>query len=196
MSSGRVTNPGPYLHSDMRTMLRSIGIPVTDDGMALARKRRLEAAARHTPEQRAAWRDMVGPAAAGHGPAGRRPVRVVLDTSAILAFSRGSIPVGDTAAEVDDDGSLIGLPIACLVEARWRLADAGRLSLLVHHRATELIAAPGDWSALAAALDVAGRQDAASALLAAVLWGCDVLTAHPRRYSALAGGCPVIPIPR
>jgi hypothetical protein len=182
-------------------MLRSIGIPVTDEGMALARKRRLEAAARHTPEQRAAWRDMVGAAAVSHGVpgrgrAGRRPVSVVLDTSAILAFSRGSIPVGDTAAEVDDDGSLIGLPISCLVEARWRLADAGRLSLLVHHRATELIAAPGDWSALAAALDVAGRQDAASALLAAVLWGCDVLTAHPRRYSALAGGGPVIPIPR
>jgi hypothetical protein len=177
-------------------MLRSIGIPVTDEGMALARKRRLEAAARHTPEQRAAWRDLVGPAGTDRGRPGRRRVGVVLDTSAILAFSRGSIPVGDTAAEVDDDGGLIGLPIACLVEARWRLADAGRLSLLVHHRATELITAPGDWPALAAALDVAGRQDAASALLAAVHWGCDVLTAHPRRYAALAGGSPVIPIPR
>jgi hypothetical protein len=180
----------------MRTMLRSIGIAVTDEGMARARKRRLEAAARHTAEQRAAWQKLVGPAAGGRTRSGRRRVRVILDTSAILAFSRGSVHVGDTAAEVDDDGSLLGLPISCLVEARWRLADAGRLSLLVHHRATELITAPGDWSALAAALDVAGRQDAASALLAAVQSGCDVLTAHPRRYAALAGGSPVIPIPR
>jgi hypothetical protein len=41
-------------------MLQSIGINVTDEGIARARKRRLEAAARHTPEMRAAWREQLG----------------------------------------------------------------------------------------------------------------------------------------
>jgi hypothetical protein len=126
---------------------------------------------------------------------GRGPIRIILDTSAILAFTRGSAAVGNAAAEVAEDGGLIGLPIPCLVEARWRLGDLGRLSLLVHHRATELITAPDDWSALAAAVKVAGRQDAAAALLAAVQSGCDVLTANPRLYAGLTGS-PVLPIPR
>jgi hypothetical protein len=180
----------------MRTMLRSIGIEVTAEGMARARRRRLEAAAKHTPERRAAWAEVVGASAFSPGAGcGRRPIRIILDTSAILAFTRGSTLVGDTAAEVDDDGGRLGLPISCLVEARWRLADLDRLSLLVHHRATELITTSADWSALAAAVEVAGRQDAASALLAAVQSGCDVLTTNPRRYAGLAG-CPVLPLPR
>jgi hypothetical protein len=180
----------------MRTMLRSIGIEVTAEGMVRARRRRLEAAAKHTPERRAAWAAAVGATACSTGVApGRGPIRIILDTSAILAFTRGSTLVGDTAAEVDDDGGRLGLPISCLVEARWRLADLDRLSLLVHHRATELITTSADWSALAAAVEVAGRQDAASALLAAVQSGCDVLTANPRRYAGLAG-CPVLPLPR
>lgn len=177
-------------------MLRSIGIEVTAEGMAQARKRRLDAVAKHTPERRAAWAEVIGAAATDPVPAGRRQIRIVLDTSAILAFTRGSVEVGDTVAEVDDEGSLVGLPISCLAEARWRLGDVDRLNMLVHHRATELIAAPADWPALAATVDVVGRHDTASALLVAVRAGCDVLTAHPRRYAALAGGPPVIPIPR
>jgi hypothetical protein len=41
-------------------MLQSVGINVTDEGMARARKRRLEAAARHTPAMLAAWRRQLG----------------------------------------------------------------------------------------------------------------------------------------
>jgi hypothetical protein len=179
-------------------MLCSLGIDVTDAGMASARERRLEAAARHTPERRASWSfSALRPAAvspAAVSPAGSS-IRVILDTSAILAFTRGSSQVGDAVAEVDDDGGLIGLPISCLVEARWRRGDLERLSRLVHHRATELITAPEDWAALAAALEVAGRQDAAAALLAAVQAGCDVLTTNPRLYSALSGA-PVLAISR
>jgi hypothetical protein len=44
----------------MRAMLRSVGIHVTDEGIARARQRRLEAAAKHTPEMRAAWRKQLG----------------------------------------------------------------------------------------------------------------------------------------
>ena len=192
MSSGRVTKLQLNLRADMRTMLRSIGIEVTDASLAEARQRRLEAAARHTPERRAAWHKAVG----SPPPAERGPIGIVLDTSAILAFTRGSVDVGAAVADVAEAGGRIGLPISCLVEARWRLGDLDRLNVLVHHMATELIASPGDWSVLAAALTVARRQDAASALLAAVQSGCGVLTASPRRYATLAGGSPIVPLPR
>jgi hypothetical protein len=38
----------------MRTVFRSIGIDVTAEGMAQARRRRLDAAAKHTPARQAA----------------------------------------------------------------------------------------------------------------------------------------------
>jgi hypothetical protein len=44
----------------MRAMLQSIGVHVTDEGIARARQRRLEAKAKHTPELRAAWREELG----------------------------------------------------------------------------------------------------------------------------------------
>jgi hypothetical protein len=44
----------------MRAMLQSIGIDVTDEGIARARQRRVEAKAKHTPELRAAWREQLG----------------------------------------------------------------------------------------------------------------------------------------
>ena len=56
----RMTTPPPEPRTDMRAMLQSIGIDVTDEGMARARQRRMEAKARHTPELRAAWREQLG----------------------------------------------------------------------------------------------------------------------------------------
>jgi hypothetical protein len=89
---------------------------------------------------------------------------VLLDASAIVAFTRGSIDVGEVVAEVDDEGAAVGLPTLCLVEAQHAVADAVRLDLLVSHRATVLVADdPEQWRALAAVYDIVGRIDAASA---------------------------------
>lgn len=55
-----MTTPEPDLRTDMRAMLRAVGIEVTDEGIAKARERRLAAAAKHTPEMRAAWRKQLG----------------------------------------------------------------------------------------------------------------------------------------
>jgi hypothetical protein len=44
----------------MRAMLRSVGIHVTEEGIARARQRRLEAAAKWTPERRAELRKQLG----------------------------------------------------------------------------------------------------------------------------------------
>jgi len=38
-------------------------------------------------------------------------VRVVLDTSAVLAFAHGSIDVGEVLAEVDDEDASFAVPI-------------------------------------------------------------------------------------
>jgi uncharacterized protein with PIN domain len=123
-------------------------------------------------------------------------VRVILDTSAIVAFCRESIDVGEVIAEVaDEDGCVFALPTLCLVEASRAVADQDRLDLLCAHPAALIITPePDEWRALAAAYDTVGRLDAASAVLAAIDLGCDVLTGQPGLYAGLAGGGPIIPI--
>lgn len=123
-------------------------------------------------------------------------VRVILDTSAIVAFCRESIDVGEVIAEVaDEDGCAFALPVLCLVEASRAVSDRDRLDLLAHHSAALILTPdPESWRALAITYDTVGRLDAASAVLAAIDLGCDVLTGQPGLYAGLAGGGPIIPI--
>jgi hypothetical protein len=126
-----------------------------------------------------------------------RPVRVLLDASAIIAFSRESLDVGEVIAEVDEEGAAVGLPVLCLVEASRAVQDRDRLTLLVQHQASTVLGnAPEDWRALAAMLDIIGRLDAASAAVAAVDFDVSVLTGQPGLYGGMAGGGPVIGIPK
>lgn len=73
-----------------------------------------------------------------------RPVRVLLDASAIVAFTRGSIDVGEVIAEVDDEHAAVGLPQLCLVDAEHAVADPARLDLLVTHRAASVLTDAAD----------------------------------------------------
>lgn len=124
-----------------------------------------------------------------------RPVRVVLDASAIVAFTRGSIDVGETIAEVNDEDAAAGLPILCLVEASRAVSDSDRLDLLVAHPATAvLVPRSEDWQALATTYETVGRLDAASAVLAAIDLDCLILTGQSGLYGGLASGGPIIPI--
>ncbi|TDB75429.1 hypothetical protein [Micromonospora sp. KC723] len=123
-----------------------------------------------------------------------RPIRVILDTSAIVAFTRASIDVGEVIAEVADEDCHFGVPVMCLAEASRAVADTARLDLLVNHPAAAVLTVdPVSWRALAFVYDTVGRLDAASALLAAVDNGCNVLTGQPGLYAGLAGGGPIIP---
>jgi hypothetical protein len=124
-----------------------------------------------------------------------RPVHLVLDTTAIVAFAAGSIPVGELIAEIDDENGVAGLPVLCLAEASRFAADSDRLTLLANHHATVLLSVPaGDWRALAITTDeIIGRVDAASAVLAAYNHDCEVLTATPRLYAGLDGDM-ILPI--
>jgi hypothetical protein len=122
-----------------------------------------------------------------------RPVRLVPDTSAILAFANGSIHVGETISQVDENGAAFGVPIACLATAHK--ADERMLHLLTSHRACELLTVGVDeWRQWAVMCEVLGRLDAAAALLAASTFDCDVLTAEPDTYRALGDDPPIIAI--
>lgn len=125
----------------------------------------------------------------------QRPVRVLLDASAILAFTRESLDVGEVIAEVDDEDAAVGLPVLCLVEASRAVQDQDRLALLVQHRASAVLGIePDDWRVLAAMQDIVGRTDAATAAIIAVELDVSILTAQPGLYGGMADGGPVIPI--
>jgi hypothetical protein len=125
----------------------------------------------------------------------QRPIRVVLDTSAIIEFTRQSIHVGELIAEVDDEQCAVALSVLSLAEALHSVADPDRLDLLVDHHATILLSADvADWRALAATYDIVGRLDAAAAALAAIDYNCAVLTRQTSLYAGLDGGGLIIPI--
>jgi rRNA-processing protein FCF1 len=71
-----------------------------------------------------------------------RPIRIVLDTSAILEFARESLNVGEVIAEVDDEKAAFGLPALCLVEANRAAAEDGRIELLLSHPACRRASGP------------------------------------------------------
>jgi uncharacterized protein with PIN domain len=125
-----------------------------------------------------------------------RPVQVLLDASAIVAFTRGTVDVGEVIGEVDDEHAAVGLPVLCLVEASRAIVDTDLLDYLVAHAATAVVpVAAASWRALAAAYDTVGRLDAASTVLAATDADCSILTAQPALYAGLEGGGPIIDIP-
>ena len=123
-----------------------------------------------------------------------RPVRLILDTSAVLAYAAGNINVGEPVAEVAADGVRFTAAITCLAQAAQRV-DEGWLNMLVRHEAfaaTDLTF--GQWRQLAALLGVVAEMGTASALLLALEYNCDILTADPSLYAALGDDPPIIAI--
>ena len=172
-------------------LLAAAGITVTEEGKARARARLDAAGARWTPEKWAALREQVGLDPRG---VTARPVRIVLDTSAVIAYTQGSLDVGEVIAEVDQEDAAAALPILCLVEASRVVASSVLLDLLVNHRATIVSAPePSDWRVLANFHRTVGRLDSSSAVLAATRRRCQILTREPGFYAGLTDGGPVIP---
>lgn len=124
-----------------------------------------------------------------------RPLRVVLDATAVTAFCRGSISVGEVLAEVEDERAAAGLPVLSLAEARRTISDTHRLHVLLELPATRLVGVPGEWwPELAATSDIVGRLEAAAAITTAITSACVVLTAAPGLYAGFADGGPVIAV--
>jgi hypothetical protein len=119
-----------------------------------------------------------------------RPLRLVLDPSAVAAWTRGSLAVGELLAEIDEEGGAVGIPLPCLTEVASQTHDDGRtwLDLLVRHRAAVILPDdPADWRMLAGVLAIIGRP---SYPLASTAWhalelGVDILTSRPGDYEGL-----------
>ncbi|GAA4606738.1 hypothetical protein BJY16_005980 [Actinoplanes octamycinicus] len=120
-----------------------------------------------------------------------RDAKLVLDTSAITAWVRGSMAVGETLAEINDEGGAVVIPLPCLVEAGYQTAmiERERLDLLLAHPATFLVEDDAeDWEALVALRALTGRADCASAAMLALDLGVDVMTGDPSAYKGVADG--------
>jgi hypothetical protein len=126
-----------------------------------------------------------------------RPIHLVMDTSAIVEYARGSIHVDELLSEIDDDGGTVSVPLPCLVAAVPSVADTKRLQDLVSHATTTVtVNDPPSWTFLAAAEEFAGRNDSASAALTAMDGGVGVLTCTPGIYAGIANGELVLELPR
>ncbi|BAL89106.1 hypothetical protein AMIS_38860 [Actinoplanes missouriensis 431] len=126
-----------------------------------------------------------------------RTVRLVLDTTAVASWVRGSIAVGEILAEINDEHGVAVIPVWCLVEAGHETAmiDRGRLDLLLAHPATVVIADDADdWEMLVGLRALTGRADCASAAWLALELDVDVMTRHPGWYEKVDGGRLVLEI--
>jgi hypothetical protein len=120
-----------------------------------------------------------------------RTIRLVLDSTAIAAYTRGSIAVGELLSEVDDEHGAVVIPLPCLVEAGHKTAMLERalLEALLSHPVTFLVVDnPDHWVELAELRSIVGQLDLASAALLALDEGAYVLTRDARWYAGVAGG--------
>jgi hypothetical protein len=126
----------------------------------------------------------------------RRPIYLILDTSAIRAFARASIDVGEIISEVNDEAAAVGLPVLCLVEANRTATDQERLEILLRHEAaTVLDVRASNWRELAAISAGIDSLAAASAALATVDLRCFILTSEPELYARSGMADRIIALP-
>jgi hypothetical protein len=120
-----------------------------------------------------------------------RTVRLVLDATAVSAWTRGSVAVGEMLIEIDEEHGAVIIPLSCLIEAAHATAllERDRLSLLIGHAATFLVSDnPDDWLALSELRVLTERADRASAALIGLDYGVDVMTRDARWYSSVNDG--------
>jgi hypothetical protein len=113
-----------------------------------------------------------------------RPISLVLDTSAVLAFVAGSMAVHEPILLADEAEEDVAVPVACLLEAVRRDPGAD-LRELLHHRqivvATPVRADEDLLAGFTAYFD--GREDCAAAAVVSHRFGrCGVLTGEPDAY--------------
>ncbi len=124
-----------------------------------------------------------------------RPVRLVLDTTAVVGFVRGSVSVGELLPEIDAEHGTAVVPLPCLVEAAAGTVDAGPwLSILIDHPATFVVATDVDeWRQIAGVRSLVGAYEPAAAAWQALTYDVDVLTRSPELYAELGGGGITLP---
>lgn len=120
-----------------------------------------------------------------------RTERLVLDTSAVTGWIRGSVAIGELIAEVDEEHGAVLLPLSCLVQAAHlnALIETDLLQILINHPAVFVISDdPDDWMALAALNAIVDGHDRAAAALLAVAANVDILTRDASWYRGVSDG--------
>lgn len=124
-----------------------------------------------------------------------RPVRAIVDASAVAAFCRGdAVGLGEVIAEITDEGATFGLPVPCLAAGAAEVDDHELLNLLVDHPSCVLLVERDSWPDLAHTLPLVDRYDVASAAVAAGRLGAYVLTRRPGWYVKLPSSAPIIEV--
>ena len=112
-------------------------------------------------------------------------VRLILDTSAVLAYANSRIEVGETISEVVEEGSAFGASVVSLAEA-MRMADKperdGIRLLAAHVCFKPLPAKAGDWQRLGYWAANLGTVQHAAAIIEAIDRDGYVITAEPHSY--------------
>lgn len=114
-----------------------------------------------------------------------RRVRLVLDTSSVLAFASGSVHVGEPLSLLPEEDGSFGVPVVCLAEAWRSVDDAGRSMIDALAGNPAFVALGTDaahWRALARWADVLGAVDAAASVVASAVHQCLLLTARGDLY--------------
>jgi len=113
-----------------------------------------------------------------------RPIRAILDTTAVVAYARGRVSVGEVLAEITDEGLTFAVPDLCLIEAAQQL-DVDQwpaLDMLTSHSHCERLELSANWRDIAAGARLLGSTSRAVAMLAAVDYHAFLLTAEPDVY--------------
>jgi rRNA-processing protein FCF1 len=124
-------------------------------------------------------------------------VRLVLDTSAVLAYAAGSIDLGEVITEVVDEAYRFGVPALCLVEAARLGGEAGSAGVRLlawHPQCAILPLDAGDWEAVAEQARQLGRADLAVCLLEAFDRAGYVVTGEPHAYGDDVDELPIIAV--
>lgn len=124
------------------------------------------------------------------------PFRIVLDTSAVVAYTRSSMAVGEILSEIADEEDAVALvPLPCLVEAAHIVGDLAHLEIFAAHSAVAVYPGEaGQWMSLASMYGLTGRQDTAMAALLALDAEVPILTRQPGLYASVDDGGLTIPI--
>lgn len=124
-----------------------------------------------------------------------RPIRLVFDTTTVLAFVRDVYAVTEALGEIADEDALVGVPVACLAEAAPAAVNGEALRELAEHPHVVVLDAEAEnWPGLGGMCALVEGFASASAAISALDAGCWVLTSQPERYAGVASGGLVIPL--
>ena len=111
-------------------------------------------------------------------------VAMVLDTTAALAYSKGSLAVGETIAYLGEQpGRTFAVPIVCIAGAATTTDDMDQLVLLGCHGLGEVTPVLANrWREVVTLSQLVGGVEFAVPFLAADEHDAYLLTASPERY--------------